>query len=104
MRQILLRAAGADVRVGSDGPVLQFIGSLDRPSLIGMAEAGGALTTLSLRDGRIASTGPGGAGRYGALPNGPLKARADRLATLWAQARWEHFLALRRSAGTRPPR
>ena len=104
VRAILLRAAGADVPPPADGPVLQFLGSLDRPSMIGMAEAGGGLTTLSLRDGRILSTAPAAAGRYASLPaNSSLKIKANRLATLWEQARWEHVLMLRgRSSAARP--
>jgi len=105
VRAILLRAAGADVPPPADGPVLQFLGSLDRPSMIGMAEAGGAMTTLSLRAGRILSTAPVAAGRYASLPaNSPLKVGADRLVTLWERARWEHALALRRHSGAPQPR
>ncbi|HEY0311183.1 MAG TPA: sulfatase-like hydrolase/transferase [Allosphingosinicella sp.] len=104
VRTILLRAAGADVPSRSGGPVLQFLGTLDRPSMIGMAEAGGAMTTLSLRDGRIVSTAPAAAGRYASLSaNSPLKTKGDRLATLWARARWEHVLALRARSGAASP-
>jgi hypothetical protein len=101
VRAILLRAAGADAPPPTGGPVLQFLGTLDHPSMIGMAEAGGAMTTLSLRDGHILSTPPPAAGRYASLPaNSPLKVKADRLVTLWARARWEHVLALRGRPGS----
>jgi hypothetical protein len=67
-----------------------------------MAEAGGAMTTLSLRDGHVLANSPPAAGRYPALASGtPLKAKADALAALWERARWEHDLEARRA--TRRP-
>ena len=57
------------------------------------------MTTLSLRDGHVVSTVPAAAARYASLgPGSWLKARADRVASLWAQARWAHFAAARRRA------
>lgn len=100
LRSILLRGAGADVPMPPSGPVFQLLGTLDKPSMIGMAEAGGAMTALSLRDGRVFATAPPAAGRYAALAAGSaLKQKADRLANLWARHRWEHYLALRPPAG-----
>jgi hypothetical protein len=100
LRPLLLRAAGADVPLPADGAVLQFLGPLDRPAIIGMTEPGGAMTTLSLRDGHVVSTAPAAAGRYESLPQGGwLRARADRVVELWARARWEHRLRAARPPG-----
>jgi len=97
LRPLLLRLAGADVPAPPAEPVFHLLGLLDKPSDIGMTEAGGAMTTLSLRDGHVVSTAPAGAARYADLPPGSwLKAKADRVATLWEQARWEHVQAARR--------
>jgi hypothetical protein len=98
LRALLLRAAGADVPLPPDGPIFQFLGPLDRPSIIGMTEAGGRMTTLSLRDGHVVSTAPAAAARYASLPPGSwLRTRADRVVGLWARARWEHRLRAERT-------
>jgi hypothetical protein len=97
LRPLLLRLAGADLPAPTAGPVFHLLGLLDKPSDIGMTEAGGAMTTMSLRDGHVVSTMPAAAARYADLPAGSwLRARADRLANLWEQARWEHFQAAKR--------
>lgn len=106
LRAILLRAAGADTPAPRGGPVFHFLGTLEQPFAIGMTEAGGATTTLSLRDGHVLSSAPAAGGRYpDLLPGTPLRAKADRLATLWAEQRWQHRpRPAAAGAGRGPPR
>ena len=72
------------------GPVLQYIGTLDRPSHVGMVEAGQRWTVLELAKRELQFSDVDGVWDYDALAAQPkLKARADRLVQAWAQARWE---------------
>jgi hypothetical protein len=103
LRAMILHAAGADVpRQPPSGAVFQYIGELDRPATIGMAEPGGVVTTLDLQTEEVQSTDQAERGHYRHLPRGsPLKARADRLVALWERQRWMKQLA---NAGPAPAR
>lgn len=69
--------------------VFQYIGTLDRPAVIGMVEAGGLWTTLDLETQEVWFSDTGRRMRYRQLAAGSAeKARADRLADEWARQRW----------------
>jgi hypothetical protein len=88
-RGIVLRALSGDRSPPPPrGPVFQYIGSLERPAVIGMVEAGGIATTLNLETGEVRFADLGRTLRYRDLPPA-LRPRADRLANLWARHRWE---------------
>lgn len=88
-RALLLRLLGAKAAQPA-GPVLQYIGTLDRPSHVGMVEAGQRWTVLELAKRELRFSDVEGVWDYDALAAQPkLKARADRLVQAWAQARWE---------------
>jgi phosphoglycerol transferase MdoB-like AlkP superfamily enzyme len=86
-RALLLRALGADMPAPAAGPVFQHIGPLDSPTAIGMVESGGVWTVMTLETGEVRFSDTGRRGRYRQL-GGAEKARADRLAALWARERW----------------
>jgi hypothetical protein len=90
-RGIVLRALSGD---GTPRPakaaVFQYIGTLDRPGLIGIVEPGGVWTTLNLETEELWFSDTGRRVRYRELDSGsPDKARADRLVDEWARQRWQ---------------
>jgi len=92
MRGIILRAAGAEVPpdpAATPGRVFQYIGSLERPSSIGLVDGAGRWTILSF-DREALWTSRSGAWRdYRALPPGsPGRAEADALIREWGRQRW----------------
>jgi hypothetical protein len=95
LRGIILRAAGGSVPDQARAEaVLQYIGDLDRPSTIGMAQPGGVITTLDLQTEQVSSSDIAERGHYRLLRRGSLmKARADRLVALWERQRWIRHLA-----------
>lgn len=79
IRGLLLRKLGAaPLPAPRHGPVFQFIGTLDRPAIIGMAEPGGAIVTLNLDTNE-------------ASPGASAQAKT-RLVHLWEAERWRHHL------------
>lgn len=92
MRDIILRAAGADPGAApgaTPGRVFQYIGSLDRPSSIGTVDARGAWTIFSFdREGLWTSAEPRWRD-YRALATGSAgRAAADGLIQEWGRQRW----------------
>jgi phosphoglycerol transferase MdoB-like AlkP superfamily enzyme len=89
-RGIVLRALSGDLAPRSArAAVFQYIGTLDRPGLIGIVEAGGVWTTLNLETEELWFSDSGRRVRYRELAAGsPEKARADRLVDEWARQRW----------------
>ena len=89
-RGIVLRALSGDVAPRPPrAAVFQYIGSLDRPGWIGIVEAGGVWTTLSLDTEELWFSDTGRRVRYRELAAGSAeKARADRLVDEWARQRW----------------
>jgi membrane-anchored protein YejM (alkaline phosphatase superfamily) len=92
MRGIILRAAGADVRsdpAAIPGRVFQFIGTLERPSSIGLVDAAGRWTIFSF-DREALWTSRAGAWRdYRALaPGSAGRDEADALIREWGRQRW----------------
>ncbi|MGZ8285767.1 MAG: sulfatase-like hydrolase/transferase [Allosphingosinicella sp.] len=97
VRGLLLRAAGADVPAPRAGrPVFQHTVDLDRPSEIAMVEAGRRRTVLHLPTQEVRyeeSDVLKLRGAYGDLrPDGPFRAKADRLIRLWERERWIRHL------------
>jgi hypothetical protein len=89
-RGIVLRALSGD---GTPRPakaaVFQYIGTLDRPGLIGIVQPGGVWTTLNLETEELWFSDSGRRVRYRELAAGSAeKARADRLVDEWARQRW----------------
>lgn len=69
--------------------VFQYIGTLDRPAVIGIVEPGGRWTTLDLETEELWFSDSGRRMRYRTLAAGSAdKARADRLVDEWARQRW----------------
>jgi len=89
-RAILLRALSGDVAPRpAKAAVFQYIGTLDRPGLIGIVEPGGVWTTLNLETEELWFSDSGRRVRYRELAAGsPEKVRADRLVDEWARQRW----------------
>jgi phosphoglycerol transferase MdoB-like AlkP superfamily enzyme len=87
-RGIILRALGAP-QPQRTGPVFQYIGSLDAPAEIGLAEGEGRFTTLRLGTEIVSFSDTGRQARLADLPPGsPDQARALRLVNAWARERW----------------
>ena len=89
-RGIVLRALSGD---GTPRPpkaaVFQYIGTLDRPGLIGIVEPGAVWTTLNLETEELWFSDTGRRVRYRELASGSAeKQRADRLVDEWARQRW----------------
>lgn len=99
-RPLLLKALGAAQPASPRRPVFQHIGPLDRPAAIGIVEAGGVWTTMTLETEEVWFSDSGRRRRYDDLEGGD-KARADRLANEWARQRWLAHLA-RRQIAVRP--
>jgi hypothetical protein len=97
-RTLVLRLLGADVPMrGPDRPVLQYIGTLDRPAQVAIVEAGPRWTVLRLEDRSVRFSEMPGSYRYDELARHPqLKARADRLVAAWGRERWAKRLLERR--------
>ncbi|HEX8483378.1 MAG TPA: sulfatase-like hydrolase/transferase [Allosphingosinicella sp.] len=89
-RGIVLRALSGDFAASpAKAAVFQYIGTLDRPALIGIVEPGGVWTTLNLETEELWFSDSGRRVRYRELPAGSAeKARADRLVNEWARQRW----------------
>jgi hypothetical protein len=89
-RGIVLRALSGDAAPRpAKAAVFQYIGTLDRPGLIGIVEAGGVWTTLNLDTEELWFSDTGRRVRYRTLAAGSAeKARADRLVDEWARQRW----------------
>jgi phosphoglycerol transferase MdoB-like AlkP superfamily enzyme len=69
--------------------VFQYIGTIDRPGVVGIVEPGGVWTTLSLETEEVWFSDSGRRARYRELKAGsPEKARADRLVREWERQRW----------------
>ena len=92
MRGIILRAAGADVPPeagATPGRVFQYIGSLDRPSSIGFADAAGRFTIFSFERGALWTSASGRWRDYAALAEGSAaRGEADALIREWGRQRW----------------
>ena len=88
MRALILSAAGAHVPV-RQGPVFQYLGSLDRPGSIGIVGAGGDWTIFNLFREAVWTSNTGRWQTYASLPEeSPERARADTLIQEWARQRW----------------
>jgi hypothetical protein len=94
MRQIILRAAGAEVpRLpgATPGHVFQYIGSLDRPSSIGFADADRRWTIFSFDREAVWTSATGEWRDYRSLaPGSAGRAEADALIREWGRQRWLH--------------
>ncbi|HEY0013596.1 MAG TPA: sulfatase-like hydrolase/transferase [Allosphingosinicella sp.] len=92
VRGIVLRAAGADVPPepgATPGRVFQYIGSLDRPSSIGVADAGGRFTVFSFDRAALWTSGTERWKPYEALaPGSAARGEADALIREWGRQRW----------------
>lgn len=93
-RGIVLRALSGDPAPPARASVFQYIGTVDRPAVIGIVEAGERWTTLNLETEELWFSDSGRRIRYKALAAGSAeKARADRLVNEWARQRWLAKLA-----------
>jgi hypothetical protein len=102
LRALVLAAAGAKVAVPPAHPVFQVLGYFERPSLLGLVEAGGKWTRYAPATGEAWSD-DGERRRYRDLPPGsPLKAKVERIVDLWMAYRWRQ--RLHAAAGTDPDR
>lgn len=100
LRGLILQAAGARLPpTPRAGAVFQYVGDLDTPSTIGMAERGEIITTLDLQTEEVESSDTSERGHYRLLGRGSvLKERADRLVAMWARQRWIRHLSKAKSA------
>jgi phosphoglycerol transferase MdoB-like AlkP superfamily enzyme len=89
-RGIVLRGLSGDSPPPpAKGAVFQYIGTIDRPGVVGIVEAGGVWTTLNLETEEVWFSDSGRRERYRELRAGSAeKARADRLVDEWARQRW----------------
>jgi hypothetical protein len=88
-RALILRLLGDQRPPVPAGPVLQYIGTLDQPSWIGIAGSGQRWTTLRLQDEQVRFSETDRSFSYGELAARPaLKARADQLILAWEHERW----------------
>jgi len=92
MRGIILRAAGADVPRepgATPGRVFQYIGSLDRPSSIGLVDGRGRWTIFSFdRQALWTSRDPAWRDYRALAPGSGGRAEADALIREWGRQRW----------------
>jgi phosphoglycerol transferase MdoB-like AlkP superfamily enzyme len=89
-RGIVLRGLSGDAPPPpAKAAVFQYIGTLDRPGVVGIVEAGGVWTTLNLETEELWFSDTGRHVRYRDLSAGSAeKARADRLVEEWERQRW----------------
>jgi hypothetical protein len=88
-RGIVLSALSGEAPPPARAAVFQHIGTLDRPGVIGIVEAGGVWTTLNLDTEELWFSDSRRHVRYRELAAGSAdKARADRLVNEWARQRW----------------
>ncbi|HYJ84106.1 MAG TPA: sulfatase-like hydrolase/transferase [Allosphingosinicella sp.] len=88
-RGILLRGLSGDPPPPARASVFQYIGTLDRPGVIGIVEPGGVWTSLNLETEELWFSDSGRRLRYRELAAGsPDRARADRLVQEWERQRW----------------
>jgi hypothetical protein len=98
-RALLLKLlAGQVPELARNSPVLQYIGTLDRPGQVGIVEPGQRWTILKLEDRSVSFSDSAGTFPYETLASQPrLKARADRLVATWESERWaKHLRASKR--------
>lgn len=92
MRGIILRAAGAEVPpdpAATPGRVFQYIGSLERPSSIGLVDGAGRWTVFSFDRDALWTSRTGAWRDYRALAAGsPGRSEADALIREWGRQRW----------------
>jgi phosphoglycerol transferase MdoB-like AlkP superfamily enzyme len=92
VRGIVLRAAGADVPPeagAAPGGVFQYVGSLDRPSSIGVADGRGRFTVFSFDNEALWTSETAHWQDYAALAPGSAGRRAaDALIAEWGRQRW----------------
>jgi hypothetical protein len=92
MRGIILRAAGAEVPAdpaATPGRVFQFIGTLERPSSIGLVDGAGRWTIFSFDREALWTSRTASWRDYRALARGsPGRAEADALIREWGRQRW----------------
>ncbi len=86
-RAILSAAIRGDGPPGVPVPPFMHIGSLDRPTAIGLAGANGALTSLRLDTGEACFADRNRCGLYASL-SGADKARVDAVVARWGSERW----------------
>lgn len=89
-RGIVLRGlSGGGPPPPAKARVFQYIGTIDRPAVVGIVEPGGVWTTLDLDTEEVAFSDTGRRARYRDLREGSAeRARADRLVDEWARQRW----------------
>lgn len=88
MRPIILRAAGAEMPLRPRERVFQYLGTLDRPGMIGSVDAAGRWDRFDLFAETVAHRG-GPPEPYRALAETDRRrAAADRLIDRWASERW----------------
>lgn len=95
MRDIILRAAGAEIAAAEPGPrrVFQYIGSLDRPSSIGWVDASGEWTIFSFdREALWTSDDPEWRSYAGLAAGSASREEADALISAWGRERWLHHV------------
>lgn len=92
MRGILLNALGGGPAPVRSRPAFMHIGPLDAPAAIGIADAKGVFTTMSLDTEEVWFSDTKMKARYATL-TGAQKARADALITEWERQRWQRHLA-----------
>lgn len=87
IRAILTAAIRGDQPRPVTVPPFLHIGPLDTPTTIGLAAAGGQLTSLRLDTGEVCFRERGTCAPYASL-GGPDKARADAAVARWGSERW----------------
>ncbi|HYJ30519.1 MAG TPA: sulfatase-like hydrolase/transferase [Allosphingosinicella sp.] len=91
MRGIILRAAGAGVPPeagATPGRVFQYIGSLERPSSIGLVDGAGRWTIFSFDREALWTSAVPAWRDYRALASGAGRSEADALIREWGRQRW----------------
>jgi hypothetical protein len=91
MRGIILRAAGADVPPepgATPGRVFQYIGSLERPSSIGLVDGAGRWTIFSFDREALWTSALPSWRDYRTLAAGAGRLEADALIREWGRQRW----------------
>jgi hypothetical protein len=87
MRTIILRAAGANLPPASSPAIFQYLGTLDRPGMIGSVDAAGNRILFDLFEENVWTSASGRWTRYDAL-EGAERGAADALIGQWARQRW----------------